>query len=62
MLTGSIRVLLHLAREFGKYFEKLVEMLARIGDVLPRFRVYEKLFSRYAKPNNIVIPFPCSNQ
>lgn len=43
-LWGSVRVVLHLAREFGKYFEKLVEMFARIGDVLPRFRVYEKLF------------------
>lgn len=44
-LWGSVRVVLHLAREFGKYFEKLVEMFARIGDVLPRFRIYEKLFS-----------------
>lgn len=43
-LWGSVRVVLHLAREFGKYFDKLVEMFARIGDVLPRFRVYEKLF------------------
>lgn len=33
-----------IAREFGKYFEKLVDMFARIGDVLPRFQVYEKLF------------------
>ena len=33
-----------LAREFGKYFEKLVDMFARIGDVLPRFRIYERLF------------------
>lgn len=56
VLTGSIRVLLHLAREFGKYFERLVEMLARIGDVLPRFRVYENLFPRWAQPNDIVIP------
>ena len=43
---GSIRLLLILAREFGKYFERLVEMFARIGDVLPRFRVYESLFAR----------------
>ena len=48
-LWGSIRVLLHLAREFGKYFEKIVEMLARIGDVLPRFRVYENLFSSHGR-------------
>lgn len=36
-----------LAREFGKYFEKIVDMFARIGDVLPRFRVYEQLFANH---------------
>ena len=36
-----------IAREFGKYFDKLVEMFARIGDVLPRFRRYERLFSNH---------------
>ncbi|KAL8797124.1 MAG: hypothetical protein Q9195_000591 [Heterodermia aff. obscurata] len=49
VLPASIRVLLHLAREFGKYFERLLEMLARIGDVLPRFRVYENLFSSHER-------------
>ncbi|MCJ1457100.1 hypothetical protein MMC28_007466 [Mycoblastus sanguinarius] len=48
-LWGSIRVLLHVAREFGKYFERIVEMLARIGDVLPRFRVYENLFPSHER-------------
>ncbi|KAL9014762.1 MAG: hypothetical protein Q9180_008923, partial [Flavoplaca navasiana] len=38
-LWGSIRVVLHLAREFGKYFERVVDMFATIGDLLPRFRV-----------------------
>lgn len=33
-----------LAREFSKYFEKLVDMFERIGDILPRFRAYERLF------------------
>ena len=33
-----------LAREFGKYFEKLIDMFERIGDVLPRFQAYERLF------------------
>ena len=36
-----------IAHEFGKYFDKLVEMFARIGDVLPRFRTYERLFSNH---------------
>ena len=48
-LWGSIRILLFLAREFGKYFEKTLEMLARIGDVLPRFKVYEDLFATHER-------------
>ncbi|KAL8727649.1 MAG: hypothetical protein Q9166_005885 [cf. Caloplaca sp. 2 TL-2023] len=44
-LWGSIRIVLHLAREFGKYFERIVDMFAEVGDALPRFRVYENLFS-----------------
>ncbi|KAF4633554.1 hypothetical protein G7Y89_g4566 [Cudoniella acicularis] len=40
LLWGSLR----LAKEFGKYFDKLVDMFVRISDVLPRFRVYERLF------------------
>ena len=39
-IWGSIRVVLHLAREYGKYFERLIEMFVKIGDVLPRFKVY----------------------
>ena len=41
--------MLEIAREFGKYFEKLVDMLARIGDVLPRFHVYEELFPSHER-------------
>ena len=40
----QILMLSQLAREFSKYFEKLVDMFERIGDVLPRFRAYERLF------------------
>ncbi|KAF2801958.1 uncharacterized protein BDZ99DRAFT_429162, partial [Mytilinidion resinicola] len=43
-IWGSIRVLLQYALDFGKYYEKIVDILARIGDVLPRFRIYERLF------------------
>lgn len=43
------RYSLKIAREFGKYFEKLVDMLARIGDILPRFQVYEKLFRNHER-------------
>lgn len=37
-IWGSIRVLLILARSYGKFFERVVDTLGRIGDVLPRFR------------------------
>ena len=38
------RCILEIAREFGKYFEKLVDMFAQIGNLLPQLHVYEKLF------------------
>ncbi|KAM0798419.1 hypothetical protein BDR22DRAFT_808989 [Usnea florida] len=46
-IWGSMKVLLHIAREFGKYFDKLVDMFTRIGDVLPRFKTYERLFPKH---------------
>lgn len=48
-IWGSIRVALHLARESAKYFGKLVDMFAQIGDVLPRFRMYERLFPNHER-------------
>ncbi|KAL9113656.1 MAG: hypothetical protein Q9187_007585 [Circinaria calcarea] len=48
-LWGSLRVVLHLASEFHKYFERLVDMFVRIGDVLPQFREYEKLFPSHER-------------
>ena len=33
----------------GKYYDKLVDMLARIGDVLPRFRIFEALLSSHKR-------------
>jgi hypothetical protein len=33
-----------MARRFEKYFDKLVEIFAQIGDALPRYRIYERLF------------------
>lgn len=35
--------------EFEKYFERLVAMFAEIGDIVPRFRVYEKLFPSHER-------------
>lgn len=48
-LWGSIRNVLLLAQEFGKYFDRIVDMFASIGDVLPRFRVYENLFPSHER-------------
>ncbi|KAH7416746.1 hypothetical protein BKA64DRAFT_701531 [Cadophora sp. MPI-SDFR-AT-0126] len=45
-IWGSIRVLLVLARSYGKFFERVVDTLGRIGDVLPRFRDYQRIYSR----------------
>ena len=46
-LWGSIRIVLLLASEYSKYFDRIVDMFARIGDVLPRFRGYENLFPNH---------------
>ncbi|KAF2401895.1 hypothetical protein EJ06DRAFT_366716 [Trichodelitschia bisporula] len=43
-IWGSIRVVLHAAQQYEKYYDKIVDMYARIGDNLPRFLVYEHLF------------------
>ncbi|KAF2825246.1 hypothetical protein CC86DRAFT_407469 [Ophiobolus disseminans] len=43
-IWGSIRVLLHIAGEAGKFQDRLVDMLAQIGDVLPRFRIYGSIY------------------
>ncbi|EPS38865.1 hypothetical protein H072_7365 [Dactylellina haptotyla CBS 200.50] len=47
-LWGGLRVVLTLAESFGKYHEKLMDMFERIGDVLPRFSSYAKLFPNEA--------------
>ena len=37
-IWGSIRVILVLASNFGKFYGRMVTMFSRIGDILPRFR------------------------
>jgi hypothetical protein len=48
-IWGSIRVVLQVAQEYGKYYDKIVEMYARIGDNMPRFRIYEQLFANHER-------------
>ncbi len=38
-----------MAAEAAKFQESLVDMLAQIGDVLPRFRIYERLFKNHER-------------
>lgn len=37
-IWGSIRVLAVVGRAYGKFYDRMVDTLGRIGDVLPRFR------------------------
>ena len=37
-IWGSIRVVLVVASSYGKFYDKIVDTLSRIGDILPRFR------------------------
>ena len=37
-IWGSIRVVLVIARTYGKFYQRIVDTLGRIGDILPRFR------------------------
>lgn len=39
-IWGSIRVVLVLAKRHQKFFDKLVDVLGRIGDILPRSVTY----------------------
>ncbi|KAF2279072.1 uncharacterized protein EI97DRAFT_484903 [Westerdykella ornata] len=48
-LWGSIRVILKIAGETGRFQEKIVDMLASIGDALPRFQIYEILFRNHER-------------
>ena len=43
-IWGAARILLHLAKEFGEYFDKLTSMLERIGRDLTSLRRYPKLY------------------
>lgn len=37
-IWGSIRVVLVMARAHGRFYDRMVDTLERIGDILPRFR------------------------
>ena len=39
-IWGSIRVVLAIASRFGRFYGRMVDMFGRIGDILPRFRMF----------------------
>ncbi|PMD21213.1 hypothetical protein NA56DRAFT_572794 [Hyaloscypha hepaticicola] len=44
-IWGSIRVVLVVASSYSKFYDKIVDTLGRIGDILPRFRDYERIYN-----------------
>lgn len=34
-----------MARSYSKFYDKIVDTLSRIGDILPRFRDYEQIYN-----------------
>ncbi|KAH8769344.1 hypothetical protein F5882DRAFT_362504, partial [Hyaloscypha sp. PMI_1271] len=43
-IWGSVRVFLAMAKKYTKFYAQAIEMFGRIGDLLPRFRDYQRLF------------------
>ncbi|KAF8856188.1 hypothetical protein BDZ45DRAFT_482027 [Acephala macrosclerotiorum] len=48
-LWGSLRVILMLSKKFNKVFDSIVNVLERIGYVLPRFRTYQRIFGHHQR-------------
>ncbi|XTI93507.1 hypothetical protein V2W45_1251885, partial [Cenococcum geophilum] len=48
-IWGSIRVLIHIAKEYQKCFKNLINMFTRIGNNLPRCRIYQALFPSHGR-------------
>jgi hypothetical protein len=44
-IWGSIRIVLVLARNHGKFYDRITDTFERIGDLLPRFRECFSVFS-----------------
>ncbi|RFU34097.1 hypothetical protein B7463_g2206, partial [Scytalidium lignicola] len=48
-LWGSLRVIFLLASKYNEIFDRIVEVLERIGYVVPRFRDYERIFGTHLR-------------
>jgi hypothetical protein len=42
-------LLTKIAQGYGRYFDQLQDMFARIGDNLPRFRILQQLFPQHER-------------
>jgi hypothetical protein len=49
-IWGSIRILLVVAEKYDKYYNKITDVLGRIGDLLPRFKDYGRIFNLEKHP------------
>ena len=47
---GSVRVLLVLAEKYDKYYNRISDVLGRIGDLLPRFKDLWQIFDLKKHP------------
>ncbi|TGO71066.1 hypothetical protein BELL_0624g00010 [Botrytis elliptica] len=49
-IWGSIRVILVLASSQGKFYDRIIDTFARVGDILPRLREYQAIFDHEKHP------------
>ncbi|CCD48783.1 hypothetical protein BofuT4_P034250.1 [Botrytis cinerea T4] len=49
-IWGSIRVILVLASSHGKFYDRIIDTFARVGDILPRLRDYQAIFDQQKHP------------
>lgn len=45
-IWGSVRVVLAIASCHGRFYDRMVDTFGRIGDILPRFRDYQRIFDQ----------------
>ncbi|KAI9641398.1 hypothetical protein NHQ30_010200 [Ciborinia camelliae] len=49
-IWGSIRVVLVLASNHAKFYDRIIDTFARIGDIIPRLRDYQAIFDQDKYP------------
>ncbi|KAK8237004.1 hypothetical protein HDK77DRAFT_493648 [Phyllosticta capitalensis] len=48
-IWGGLRVVIHVAQEIDEYFENLINMLRQIGETLPQYHDYHRLFPDHGR-------------